>query len=187
MLQKCSRARARSTRSSGLVRTWCYTARRCAPRVVCTSSNPGALDAHCDRARMRAGIAHERMHARGLASKLWTNRPDTQACARWRSSLRRFESGRKSRCVSSSACNRSAVVIRCCPIMQRTHDGRREAVRDRNSSDRNELAGSRSPHIAYAVEADASGETFFLAAFAALSPAARSVAVRSTTLLEVRT
>jgi hypothetical protein len=64
--------------------------------------------------------------------------------------------------------------------MQRTHDGRREAVRDRKSRDPNDLAGSSNP-IAYAVEADASGETLSLAAFAARTAAARTAA-----LLEVR-
>ena len=56
--------------------------------------------------------------------------------------------------------------------MQRTHDGRREAVLSKN-----ELAG-RGPQIAYSVEASASGETNSLAAFAARSSVATVLEVR---------
>jgi len=46
--------------------------------------------------------------------------------------------------------------------MQRSHDGRREAMRPLHRGPRINLAGSRGTQIAYAVEANASGETFSL-------------------------
>lgn len=160
MLQQCSRLRACS-RSGGRFRTWCYTASRSA----CSCDACGVI-----RARARSALARgpasctSRVCAQVVESKLWTICREPRACARSRRALRRFESGRKSRCVSSSACNRSAAVIRCCPIMQRSHDGRREAMRSLQRGPRIKLAGSRGTQLAYAVEAHASGETFSLAA-----------------------
>lgn len=157
------------------------------------------------RARRRAGTALVNVYGQVVESKVWTNCSDRRAFLRSPLTLRRFESGRKSHCVSSSACNRSAAVIGCCPIMKRSHDGRREAVLTKN-----DLAGSRGfPVVAgthsdagtrlarvvatYSVEALASGDILLFGETRArgetrslTAAAARSSAVRSITVLEVR-